>query len=93
MKGIKYNVAGLSVGTTGGKLAFNGATPIVQRVGAAGAAVTATSTNGVAADAAADLAALAAEAEKIGDDARAAVVLVNELRATLVALGLHKGAA
>lgn len=35
MKGIKSNVAGLSVGTTGGKLGFLGATPIVQRVGAA----------------------------------------------------------
>lgn len=77
---------GLLIGQTGEKLAFLGATPIVQRVGAAQAAVTATSTNGTAAAAipgaltstdgtaaaaAADLAALAAEAEKIGDDVRA----------------------
>lgn len=93
MKGIKSNVAGLSVGTSGGKLGFLGATPIVQRVGAAGAAVTATSTDGTAAAAAADLAALAAEAEKIGDDVRAVIALANELRATLVAFGIHKGAA
>lgn len=84
---------GISIGQTGEKLGVLGATPIVQRVGAAQAAVTATSTNGVAAAAAADLAALAAEAEKIGDDARAAVVLVNELRAALVAFGWIKGAA
>lgn len=82
-----------TIGVTGGKLGFLGATPIVRRVGASGAAVTATSTDGTAAAAAADIAALAAEAEKIGDDARAAIVLVNELRATLVAFGLHKGAA
>lgn len=84
---------GLLIGQTGEKLAFLGAAPIVQRVGAAQAAVTATSTNGVAAAASADLAALAAEAEKIGDDTRAAVVLVNELRAALVAFGIIKGAA
>jgi hypothetical protein len=84
---------GVLIGLTGEKIGFAGATPVVQVVGAAQAAVTATSTNGVAAAAAADLAALAAEAEKIGDDARAAVVLVNALRAALVSLGLIKGAA
>lgn len=77
---------GLAIGQTGEKLGFLGATPVVQRVGAVQAVVTATSTNGVAAAAipgaltstngtaaaaAADLAALAAEAEKIGDDVRA----------------------
>lgn len=48
--------------------------------------VTVTSTNGVAAAASADLAALAAEAEKIGDDVRA-------VRAALVTLGLIAPAA
>lgn len=60
---------------------------------AAQAAVVATSTNGVAAAASADLAALAAEAEKIGDDARAAVVLVNALRGALISKGIITGAA
>jgi hypothetical protein len=73
---------------------FFGATPIsTQPASAAQAAVTATSTNGVAAAASADLAALAAEAEKIGDDARAAIVLVNRIRLDLVSWGLIKGAA
>lgn len=88
MNGIKSNVAGLSVGTTGGKLAFNGATPIVQRVGAAGAAVTATAIAGAAG-------ANPTQAEYATAVARinALTTLANELRAALVAFGLHKGAA
>jgi hypothetical protein len=74
------------------KVALHGATPVVQRAGAAQAAVVATSTDGVAA-AAADLAALKAEAEKIGDDVRATITLANELRAALVQKGIIKGAA
>lgn len=79
--------------TAAQKLAFHGATPTIQTVGAAQAAVTATSTDGTAAAASASLANLAAEAEKIGDDVRATIVLVNALRAALVEKGLIKGAA
>ena len=88
MKGIKFNVAGLSVGTSGGKLGLLGATPIVQRVGAAGAAVTATAIEGAAGE-------NPTQAEYATAVARinALTTLVNELRATLVAFGLHKGAA
>lgn len=73
---------GVLVGKTGEKLAFLGATPVVMRTGASGAAVATTSaTNsspyGFATQAQAD----------------AIVTLVNELRATLVAVGLHKGSA
>ena len=88
MKGIKSNATGLSVGTTGSKLAFLGATPIVQRVGAAGAAVTATAIEGAAG-------ANPTQAEYATAVARinALTTLVIELQATLVAYGLHKGAA
>jgi hypothetical protein len=99
---LKQTVAGLQVGDSADDpVGLHGATPTAQRAGAAQAAVTATSTNGVAAAAipgvltstngvagaaipgaltstdgtaaaaSADLAALAAEAEKIGDDVRA----------------------
>lgn len=78
-------------GATTQKVGFHGTTPSTQRAGAAQAAVTATSTNGTA-GAAADLTALKAESELIGDDVRAAIALVNELRAALVAKGLIKGA-
>lgn len=62
---------GLKVGEAAtNKVGFYGATPVVQPSGSTQAAVTATSTDGTAA-AAADLAALKAEAEKIGDDVRA----------------------
>lgn len=88
MKGIKSNATGLSVGTTGSKLAFLGAPPIVQRVGAAGAAVTATAIEGAAGE-------NPTQAEYATAVARinALTTLVNELRATLVAFGIHKGAA
>jgi len=55
------------------------------------AAVTATSTNGTAAGAA-DLAALKVEAEKIGDDVRANIVLSNAILAALSQLGITKSA-
>lgn len=65
-----------------GKLSFNDAVPIVQRVGAAQAAVVATGSTittpyGYA---------TAAQADAI-------VTLVNELRAAMIAFGLIKGAA
>ena len=84
---------GVLIGVTGEKVGLFGATPVIQPVGATQAAVTATSTNGVAAAASADLAALAAETEKIGDDVRACIVLQNKMRADLIALGLMKGSA
>jgi len=88
MNGIKRNVAGLSVGTSGGKLGFLGAAPIVQRVGSAGAAVAATAIAGAAG-------ANPTQAEYATAVARinALTTLVNELRATIVAFGIHKGAA
>ena len=74
---------GLKIGAdTTGKLAFHGSTPVVQRAGAAQAAVAGTgSTNsspyGFTTSAQAD----------------AIVTLVNELRAALVEKGIIKGAA
>jgi hypothetical protein len=72
------------------KVGFHGKVPVVQSSGAAQAAVVATSTDGVAGSAA-DVAALAAEAEKIGDDSRAAITLVNALRTALVDHGIIAG--
>lgn len=72
---------GIKIGATGEKLAFLGSTPVVQRVGAAGAAVATTA---------------ATSSTPFGfseAQANAIVALVNELRATMVALGLHKGSA
>ena len=72
---------GVQIGLTGEKLGFLGATPVVQRSGAAGAAVAATA---------------ATSSTPFGfseAQANAIVALVNELRATVVALGLHKGSA
>lgn len=72
---------GVQIGQTGEKLAFLGADPIVRRVGAAGAAVATTA---------------ATSSTPFGfseAQANAIVALVNELRATMVAVGLHKGAA
>jgi hypothetical protein len=90
---IERGKRGTIVGNTVAKLlGFFGANPILRPSGATQAAVTATSVDGVAA-AAADLNALKAEAEKIGDDVRASIVLVNKLRTDLVALGLIKGGA
>lgn len=82
---------GIQIATaTTEKVSFHGSTPVAQRSGSDQAAVTATSTDGTAA-AAADLAELKTESEKIGDDVRATIVLVNELRAALVQKGLIKG--
>lgn len=93
IKAIPTQVDGIQIATAATeKVGLFGATPVVQPTGAAQAAVVAGSTNGTAA-AAADLAALKAEAELIGDDVRAVIALANKLRADLVALGLIKGAA
>jgi UDP-N-acetyl-D-mannosaminuronic acid transferase (WecB/TagA/CpsF family) len=79
---IKRTTSGITVGKSGEKVAFLGSTPIVQRVGAAQAAVATTGSTtstpyGFTSAAQAD----------------ALVTLVNELRAALVAFGLIKGAA
>ena len=79
---------GLQVGVTGEKLGLLGATPIVQRVGAAGAAVSAVALTG-----AAGANPTQAEYATVVAQVNALSVLVNELRATLVAFGIHKGAA
>lgn len=74
------------------KIGLYGVTPVAQRASALQAAVTDGTTDGTA-GAAADLAALKAEAELIGDTLRATVILVNRLRLDLIALGAIKGAA
>ena len=97
-------MAGFSVGsnsptgdtfgaTTSNLISFYGKTPIVQRTGAAGAAITDASggtgaaTNGV-------LTLTGTYNSAIIANALATIIAqTNELRATLVAYGLHKGAA
>lgn len=75
------NPDGVQIGQTGEKLGFLGATPIVQRASAAGAAVATTaSTNSSPYG--------FSEAQANG-----IITLLNEVRATLVAFGLHKGSA
>jgi len=72
---------GVLIGQTGEKVGFCGATPVVQRVGAAQAAVATTA---------------ATDTDPFGfseAQANAIVTLVNELRAALVAAGLIKGSA
>ena len=72
---------GIQIGVTGEKLAFLGSTPVVQRVGAAQAAVAATA---------------ATSSTPFGyaeAQANAIVTLLNEIRAALVAVGIIKGAA
>lgn len=90
-----------TIGVTGGKLGFLGATPIVQRVGAAGAAVGAPTYAAPEAgelntgDAGSDtvIASLRTQLIALAADVATHRTLANELRATLVAFGLHKGAA
>jgi hypothetical protein len=79
--------------TTSDLISFYGKTPIVQRTGAAGAAITdasggtAAATNGV-------LTLTASYNSAILANALATIIAqTNELRATLVAYGLHSGAA
>ena len=97
-------MAGFSVGsnsptgdtlgaTTSDLISFYGLTPIAQRTGAAGAAITdasggtAAATNGV-------LTLTASYNSAILANALATIIAqTNELRATLVAYGLHSGAA
>lgn len=89
------NPDGVQIGDSSEKLGLLGATPIVQRTGAAGIALT-DSTGGTAADA--TLAAIGATnsgdvSGDINNNFAKIAELVNELRATLVAFGLHSGAA
>lgn len=72
---------GILLGQTGEKLAFLGAAPIVQRAGAAQAAVATTAATSTTPFG-------YAEAQ-----ANAIVTLLNEIRAALVAVGIIKGAA
>jgi len=64
---------GLQLGTTGEKLGFLGTAPIARQ------GLDATSTAGTAAAASADLSALAAETEKIGDDVRAILAALKSV--------------
>jgi UDP-N-acetyl-D-mannosaminuronic acid transferase (WecB/TagA/CpsF family) len=72
---------GVQIGQTGEKLAFLGSTPVVQRVGAAQAAVAATAATSTTPFG-------YAEAQ-----ANAIVTLLNEIRAALIAVGIIKGSA
>lgn len=82
------NPDGLLLGSAGEKVGLLGAAPIVQRVGAAGAAVSAVALTG-----AAGANPTQAEYATVIAQVNALSVLANEMRATLVAFGLHKGAA
>lgn len=76
------NPDGQTVGaTTTDKIAFYGATPVVQRTGAAQAAVTTTASTTTS-----------PAGYSTTTQANAIVTLVNEMRAALVALGLIAGA-
>lgn len=76
---------GMLIGaTTSDKVGFYGTTPIVQRTGVAGAKVTTTSSITTA---------IGGWGYDTSTQANAIVTLVNELRATLIAYGLHTGAA
>ena len=83
---------GVAIGDTGEKLGFLGATPIVRRASANGAALT-DSTGGSVSDS--TLAAISGSGADAGINANFAKIaeLVNELRTTLVNFGLHKGSA
>lgn len=76
---------GMNMGLTASeKVAFHGSTPVIQRVGAAGAAVA--TTGSIAATSA------SAHGYTTSAQADAIVTLVNEIRATLVAKGIMAGA-
>lgn len=84
---VEVDTAGVWVDTTDIPLAAIPAATSTNGVAAATAPAAATSTDGVAAAASADLAALAAESEKIGDDARAARTAAGSLAAEAEKIG------
>lgn len=98
---ILGTTTGSKIGTAvAQKLGFWNAAPVVQPAGAAQAEVTAASTNGTIAGLTfsaqatqAECEALRNACETVGDDVRAAIVLVNALRTALVDAGIIKGAA
>lgn len=83
-KNIKFQTTtGTKIGTaTGQKLAFHNSTPVIQRAGAAQAAVATTASTNIA-----------PYGYTTSAQADAIVTLVNEIRATLVEKGLMKGSA
>lgn len=83
-KNIKFQTTtGTKIGTaTGQKLAFHNSTPVIQRAGAAQAAVATTASTNIA-----------PYGYTTAAQADAIVTLVNEIRATLVEKGLMKGSA
>jgi hypothetical protein len=97
---VRQTTSGYKIGTSASQtLAFHGATPVAQRAGSAQAAVAATGTtvstpNGSDAATTQTLAnALKTAVNANITDIAAIVVLLNEVRAALVAKGLIKGAA
>jgi len=106
-EGVDYTLGtttGTKIGTAANqKLAFHGATPVVQRAGSAQALVTATVGAALATTAAtqttpygfsqAQADGLIARVNALIVDNAALIVLVNELRAAVVAKGLIKGSA
>lgn len=103
MAWIKRTADGLVIGKTGEKVAFNGATPVVKRAGSAQAALDAVAATAPAATAATSTTPFGYSEAQANDivtlvtelrtQAIANYVLVNEIRAALIAVGLIKGAA
>ena len=88
------------IGVTGGKIGFNGATPVVQPAGADQAAVTLGNNNGEIGGLSisnpptqAEVQALRDACEELADDVRALSTLAHALRTALVVEGLVKGGA
>jgi hypothetical protein len=88
------------VGTTGGKIGFYGATPVIQPAGASQAAVTLGNADGEIGGLAisdpptqAEVQVLRDKCEELADDVRALSTLVHALRGALVAVGVLKGSA
>jgi hypothetical protein len=99
---VRHTTSGYKIGTSATqKVGFYGATPVVQRAGAAQAVIgapTYAAPNASAAnsgDATTDtvIASLRTQLIALAADVAANVVLVNELRAAQVAIGTIKGAA
>lgn len=103
MSWIKRTADGITVGLTGEKVGFHGATPVVKRASVDQAVVVASAVSAVATTGAtnstpfgfseAQANAIIALVNDLKAKDAAMATLVNELRAALIAKGLIKGAA
>lgn len=96
----RLRVGGRDRGSATQKIGFWGASPVVQRSGAAQSAITLGNTDGEigglpigAAYTQAEVQALRDKCEELADDVKALSALVHGLRAALVAVGMVKGGA